>query len=391
MTRIIVVKFIETFLKYPLSILVLGIGMATAVYIPFYAFGQETQYFYGATMMVAVNDTIDSYRNNKLIRIYRKEVNEVLAEEIWGLLETDVFLHKVIDRIDLNNPELQTSLSGRRQKLVDELRENIEIAVIDNDRANNKLFFSVVTENPEFSKAVIFAFYDAYIDEKKSQGAVSEQQIYQTFNHILESKEERRELVVGELTEYLEQHPKEDFFRRRDIEQLEISLIERELDDLNEDIQFFEDIIYVYDFNTVTSDQSVEETYILFDTGILPWLIYQRPGLITALTYWAVYVAVACGTLLVIFFVFDQTIIFPLDITQITDLPILTITALEPDPDRKWYQFVRRRKTPTPIVWAWSEFDDDDSRKIKRKPLPAPVSARRAATENRSETLKTIS
>lgn len=391
MTRIIVVKFIETFLKYPLSILVLGIGMATAVYIPFYTFGQETQYFYGATMMVAVNDTIDSYRNNKLIRIYRKEVNEVLAEEIWGLLETDVFLHKVIDRIDLDNPELRTSLSGRRQMLVDDLRENIEIAVIDNDRANNKLFFSVVTENPEFSKAVVFAFYDAYIDEKKAQGAVSEQQIYQTFNHVLESKEERRELVVGELTEYLQEHPKDEFFRRRDIEQLEIFLIERELYELNRDIEYFEDIIYFYDFNTITSDRSVEETYILFDTGILPWLVYQRPGLVKALTYWAVYVAVACGTLLVVFFVFDQTIIFPLDITQITDVPILTMTALELDPDRKWYQFVRKRKPPTPIVWAWSEFDDSDSRKIKRKPLPAPVSARRSTRDKRSETLKTVS
>ena len=229
------------------------------------------------------------------------------------------------------------------------MRDNIQLQITGIRQV--AILSYMPTENS--AQQIITAVYEEYIAHQNETLGGSGRDLVEFMSIYLNAKTEQRDQVQAELEAYLLAHPEDPSFERREIEQTQISLLTTFLDDLVGDIDYTKDVLDLGFLLEDTSDRYFRETFLLLDDPF-------QPISMTSLTKKASNTAqgVAVGIVLSIlilglFVVFDRRITLPIDLYNITTLPILTMVPMEHVSQKQRYNIRERRKSLSRTLQQW--------------------------------------
>ena len=219
------------------------------------------------------------------------------------------------------------------------LRDNVELLQTGLTQVG------IVVTMPTYSSSidVVNVMYDEYLIHQVETFGGAGSDLVGFMSIYLDAKVRQLDQVNAELDAYLESHPEHPFYKRREIEEAQIALLVAARDDLIEDVEYTKDVL---DFGFLvegTSERYFKETFVLLDAPFEPVSLSTTTkkllNIIQGGAVGAFLSMLTIGPLMV----FDRRITLPLDLHNITDLPLLTMVEMEHDGQKRRYQFRTRR------------------------------------------------
>lgn len=339
MIRLIIIRICEALVRNiyliaaPIVIITFGVA--------YLQFTQTPSYLSGATIQIRYNREISRVIGYEKYGTSPKDPSERFLLEAYELLTTDAFVDKIIERAGFeafNGGPLSRSDTHTYREL---LRRNIQIQM----SGFNQVGVLAYMPTPELAQNVISAFYVEFVNhqietvDNSTNDLVDYMIIYQN------AKQAQKDLVEAELDAYLKAHPENEFFKRRDIEETQIFLMVRAIEDLDADIQFTKDWL---DYGYLVEDSAeryFQETFVLLDAPFQPVsmtsMSKKLSNTIQGIVAGFVLSLGIAGTLVI----FDRRVILPIDLQNVTDLPLLTMVGTEQPDQRQRYAFSVKRKS----------------------------------------------
>lgn len=339
MIRLIVIRIFESAVRNFYYII------APAIIIPTLVLGlqivKRPEYLSGATVQIRYNYEISRVIGYEKFPASPEDPSERMFAELWELLQTDAFIDKVIERVDFTDERGVSQISSSKSEQREFVRDNLQIQIT----GIRQVAVLAYMPTPTSAQQIITAIYDTYLEHQITTIGGSGSDLVEFMNIYLAAKSEQRDKVQAELEAYLDAHPEDPSFDRREIEISQISQLTTILDDLTGDIDYTKDVVDLGSLIEGTSERYFRETFILLDD---PFQAVSMTTLTKKLSN--VLQGVAVGVVLSIivlgvFVMFDQRITLPLDLNNATKLPLLTIVPKENASQRQRYNIKEKRKT----------------------------------------------
>ncbi|MFK7802954.1 MAG: hypothetical protein AB8G95_15085 [Anaerolineae bacterium] len=294
-----------------------------------------------------------------------KKAGERMVWELQELMETNAFVDRIISQVDFNDHTGSNPAARSRSEMREYLRDNIEFY----PTGFNQIAIIVYMPTYTSSIDVVNAIYDEFLVHQNESFGGTGRNLIDLISIFLDAKVAHRDLVNTELEAYLKTHPEHPFYKRREIEEAQIAIILKARDDLNKDIEKTNDILNVGYLVERSSERYFKETFVLLDAPFEPIPLNTIMEKITGVIQAAVLGVLASLLVLGLTIIFDRRITIPLDLKNVTDLPLLTMVSMETESQNQRYQFKRKKK---PLLQRrWKELQQRwDSNRPKTHPAP---------------------
>ncbi|MEM8856934.1 MAG: hypothetical protein AAGD96_01350 [Chloroflexota bacterium] len=337
MIRLIIIRICEALVRN--LILIISPAILVTLAVVALQITQSPSYLSGATVQIRYNREISRVIGYEKYEGSYWDPSELFVLESYELLRTDEFVDGIIERVgfeELNGAPLSRSDVLAIREL---LRDNFQI----DPAGMTQVGVLAYMPTPELAQDVILAFFDEYMAHQIETIGGSGEDLVEYMSIYKDAKETQKVLVEAELQEYLRTHPENPFFDRREIEQAQIFLLVSTIEDLDEDIQFTKDWL---DFGYLvenTADRYFEETFTLLDAPFpaisMTSTTKKISNIIQGAAAGVVLSVITAGVLVL----FDRRVILPLDLHNVTELPLLTMVATEKAHQKQRYAFVGKR------------------------------------------------
>jgi len=329
--RLALIRLLETYFQNPIAYLILPAILAVyGAYNIFTSF--EDEYVSGITIQIRPNELVQDLSLATDRSQSRFDTpSELMANEIWNLLDTDLFMTELIETVDYSKPEHYTSY---------QTREEIEESIIDGLQTitvnDNQIVIVMTYINADIAFALIENIYALYVDRKISDVIVDIQGASSTIDALVANAERQKLAIEEELSLYLETHPEPIDTRldRREIEQLQIDRLEQALARVTE--QHF-DALAIRDeteLTEVTTESSIRQSYIVLDGPISPIELTSTTDRIIALALYPLAgLGISFGIMFFIAF-FNQRVLVPLDAQNSTKLPVIGVVEFDTEREK---------------------------------------------------------
>ncbi|MEM9773089.1 MAG: hypothetical protein AAF902_00815 [Chloroflexota bacterium] len=338
MIRLIIIRIFEALVRN--IYLIIAPAIIVTVAVVYLQLTQTPSYLSGATVQIRYNREISRVIGYEKYGASPEDPSERFVQEGYELIRTDAFIDKIIDRAgfeEFNDGPLTRSDIVEIREL---LRDNIQLQ----ETGFTQVGVLAYMPFPELAQNVITAFYIEFVNHQIETIGNSTDDLVDYMVIYRDAKQAQKELVEAELDAYLKAHPENQFFNRREIEETQIFLLVSTIEDLDNDLQFTKDWL---DFGYLvedTADRYFEETFVLLDAPFHPVSMTSMSKKLSNMIQGAVIgvvlsILVAGGLV-----IFDRRVILPLDLQNVTDLPLLTMVATEKAHQKQRYAFARKRK-----------------------------------------------
>ena len=337
MIRLIIIRFSESIARNFFLIITPAI-VVTLVAIALQFF-QKPQFLSGAAVQIRYNHEISKVIGYEKFETNPADPAERMIWELQELLQTDVFVDKIIDRVDFTDHTGVNPISNRRSDMREYIRDNVELLQTGLTQVG------IVVTMPTYTSSVdvVNAIYDEYLTHQVETFGGTGRDLVEFMSIYLDAKVRQRDQVNAELDAYLKSHPEHPFYKRREIEEAQIALLVAARDDLTEDIEYTKDILDLGFLVEGTSERYFKETFILLDAPFEPVpLSTTTKKLSNIIQGGAVGVFLSILTI-GLFAMFDRRVTLPLDLKNTTDLPLLTMVEMEKDGQKQRYKFRTKR------------------------------------------------
>lgn len=328
MVRLASIRLLEAFFRAPLfyflPALLMGIlGVAMLV-------GEKPNFITVATIYIQPNETLASITTgenfNELPFI---NLSEIAAAEINGLIQSEVFLNEVLQKIDLSQPEYAISAmaSGNQRQLWRYLQENTTAYVA------GELQVDVVLMNESPDLAVDFGkeLFTAYVDHKIQTRLQDTRESSRLIQDIL--AQERRQIVAieQEYEAYLASHPAPQTLglNRPDIEEEQIARLQQALDAAYQ--RYNEALGEADSLQRIESstENVIQQTYLLIDAPFDPFELTSTREKLKNLAQYVLLGGAAGFLLLVAVALLNRRLLLPIDVVNGLGLPVLALVQYD--------------------------------------------------------------
>lgn len=326
MIRLIILRILESYFQhrwlYLLPIVVLGLA-GTA-----YEFIREPEYITGGTLYVKKESFLAS-----LTSVRDSDAGwwvtpaELTVAEISELMQTEAFMRSVI---------METDLAPRLDMDIDTVLETFEEArasIWMQAMGDNQIFIGGLNTDPNVAFQLVNTTIENYVQWKINADLIDSQGAQEFFDGLIVEYQADIDEIHGQLEAYLASHPEPVRGERPDLEELEISRLESELDMAEKRMSKALDKDEDARLAASQAESDARQTYLIIDAPYLP----DAPN--TSLTTKAVNIIVfgVIGAVLSVVgiavgAVLDRSFRFPVDVHQTVNLPVLTtVPDLTPD------------------------------------------------------------
>lgn len=354
MIRLIIIRISESIARNFIAIITPAI-IVTGLVIALQFF-QSPQYLSGVTIQIRYNREISKVIGYEKFETNPADPSERMVQELYELLQTDEFVNKLINRVDLTDHTGANPISNRRSTIREYIRDNVQII------PNGFTQIGIIATMPTYTSAtdIVSAIYDEYVIHQIETFGGTGRDLIDFMTIYLDAKTGQLDRVNAELDAYLKAHPEHPFYKRREIEEAQIALLVSARDDLVEDIDYIEGNL---DFGTLvegTSERYFKETFVLIDAPFEPVSLSTTSKKISNIIQGSAAGVVLSIITMGLFVLFDRRITLPLDIQNTTDLPLLTMVTMEKRSgvQRRWFAF-RQKRAP-----RWARLRDKIRRTI---------------------------
>ncbi|MFK7804085.1 MAG: hypothetical protein AB8G95_20800 [Anaerolineae bacterium] len=341
MIRLIIIRFIETIARN--FVVIIAPAIIVTLLFAVLQVIKKPQYLSGATVQIRYNDEISKVIGYEKFETDPKDPSERMVWELQELMQTDAFVDKIIAQVDFKDHNGVNPVANTQSEMREYLRDNVQFLITGLTQIGILVYMPTYTSSIDVTNAI----YDLYLTHQIETFGGTGRDLVEFMTLYLDAKTNQRDLVNAELSAYLKSHPEHPFYKRREIEEAQISLLITARDDLTSDIEYTEDILDLGFLVEGTSDRYFKETFILLDAPFEPVPMTTKTKKITGVIQGAVlgtFLSIVTIGLLVIF---DRRITLPLDLLNITDLPLLTMIEMEEDKQKQRYNFRHKRKPIT--------------------------------------------
>ncbi len=330
MIRLVLLRLLESYFRhrwlYFLPIIIMA-GIATYVFL-------DTKPVYISRGVLYVQkesllSTLTTVRDDGFTWVTPADAT---VSEIEELLETDAFVSAVLQQTDI---EANKKPDQDLDDLIDELRDSLWVQTLGK---NNLVLIGVALEEPEVTKQAVDAVTNSYLQWKINADREDSVAAQVFFVDLIEQRKAGLDEARSAMRTYLEQHPQPLRGERPDIEKLEVSRLQSEMD-LSE--KRLNDVLEKEENARLATNQAesdVRQTYFVIDAPKLP----DQPEISTSDALVGPIILVVVGIILSIVAIIGSSLIdrsfrFPIDVRHGIDLPVL---AQVPDvrAKRRWWQ-----------------------------------------------------
>lgn len=335
--RLIIIRFVETLVRNYLVIIAPAI-VATLLFAGLQVI-KKPQYLSGAVIKIRHNPEISKVIGYKKFDTNPKDVSERMLWELQELIQTDAFVDQIIDRVDFKDHNGVNPVANTQIEMREYLRDNIQFSMTGITQVGFVVYMPTYTSAIDVANSI----YDVYLDHQIETFGGSGRNLVDFMTVYLDEKTHQRDLVKEELSQYLKSHPEHPFYKRREIEEAQIALLTTALDDLTEDIEYTQEVLDLGFLVEGTSERYFKETFILLDAPFEPVEMTTNTSKITGVIQGAVIGLLLSIMTFGLLVIFDRRITLPLDLINITDLPLLTMIEMEQDKQKQRYNFKKKR------------------------------------------------
>lgn len=318
MIRLIILRILESYFRhrwlYFLPIILMGIAGIVYVIV------RPPNYMSGGSLYVKQESflaSLTSVRNSDAG--WWVTPAESTVGEISDLLLTDAFLRSVISKTDLA-PNLDLDPDTVYQTFVT-AREAIGLE----EMGDNQIFIGARHTDPNVAFQLVDGVIENYIQWKINADLVDSAAAQAFFSTIIQQYGEDVDRIHNELQAYLQGHPEPVRGDRPDLEQLEITRMESQLDLAEKRYSKALDKDEEAQLAASQAESDARQTYVLIDAPYVP----DTPD--TSKTQKAISIIVfgIIGTVISVVgiavgAVLDRSFQFPLDVHMALNLPVLT-------------------------------------------------------------------
>ena len=330
MIRLVLLRLLESYFRhrwlYFLPIIIMA-GIATYVFLD-----TKPVYISRGVLYVQKESLLSSLTTVRDDGFTWVTPADATVSEIEELLETDAFVSAVLQQTDI---EANKKPNQTLDDLIDELRDALWVQTLGK---NNLVLIGVAFEKPEITKQAIEALTNSYLQWKINADREDSVAAQVFFVDLIEQRKVGLDEARSTMRAYLEQHPQPLRGERPDIEKLEVSRLQSEMD-LSE--KRLNDVLEKEENARLATNQAesdVRQTYFVIDAPKLP----DKPEISTSDALVGPIILVVVGIILSIVAIvgsalIDRSFRFPIDVRHGIDLPVL---AQVPDirEKRRWWQ-----------------------------------------------------
>ena len=324
MIQLAIIRILETYFRNPILYVV------PAVLLVFYGVldtfilsaAVQDQFVTGMTIHVRPNELIQNISSaSDRSQSTFVTSSELMANEIWNLLDTKPFMDKLIDQVDFTKEEHFTQYGNDYDKIGESIINSLQTIKL----TDNQIVLVITYENYDIALELMSTLFDLYIERKIETALIDTETASGAIDVIVENYAAQRDIIENELRLYLESHPAptDISLSRREIEMVQIERLEEALSLADEQFDNAKSQSENTTLATSTIESSVRQTYIIIDGPISPIPITSTiDKLLGLVIFGGLGAALSVGSLLAVAF-FNQRIMVPLDATTATQLPLL--------------------------------------------------------------------
>ena len=324
MIKLAIIRILETYFRNPIlyivpSVLLVFYGVLDTFVL---STAVQDQFVTGMTIHVRPNELIQniSAASDRSQSSFVTS-SELMANEIWNLLDTKPFMSELITRVDFTKEEHATQYGNDYEEIGESILSSLQTIKL----TDNQIILIITYENYDLATELMNNLFNLYIERKIERALEDTGNAAGALNALVESYATQRNTIEEELRLYLESHPApEDIsLTRRQIETVQIERLE---DALSRADELFDNTVSQSEetsLATSTIESSIRQTYIIIDGPISPIPITSTVDKLFGLViFGGLGAALSLGSLLAVAF-FNQRIMVPLDARNTTQLPVL--------------------------------------------------------------------
>jgi len=325
--QLALIRILETYFRNPILYLIPAISLTIFGLIATAVSSTKDQYVTGMTIHIRPNELIQKI-SISTDRSQSEFVtsSQLMASEMWGLLDTKPFMDELIERAEFDKPEHWTPYDNN-ESIGDSILNGFQTIVL----TDNQIVLIMTYENYDLTAVLLAEIFDMYLDHKINIALEDTANANRTLVALVDNYEEQRNLIEAELRAYIETHPAPEDISlvRRDIEIHQIERLETALYRADESYADAKNRSDATSLATTTIESSVVQSYIIIDSPIDPVPI---TGTVDRLRGAILLSGAGIGlsiVLLILVSFLNQRIMVPLDAANTTNLPILIMVAYD--------------------------------------------------------------
>lgn len=331
MIRLAIVRILETYFRNPITYLILPALLTVyGAYNTFTTF--EDEYVSGITIQIRQNELVQDLSLATDRSQSRFDTpSELVANEVWNLLDTDPFMTELIETIDYSKPEHYTS-HQTREEIEDSIFNGLQTIPL----SDNQVVIVMTYNNPDIAFSLIENIYALYVDRKISDAIIDTESASNTIDMLVASSEKQKLAIEEELRVYLETHPEPADSRldRREVEQFQIDRLQQALERVTGQYYDALSLKDETDLTEITLESTIRQSYIVIDGPISPIELTSTTDMIISIALFGIAGSIlSFGALFCIAF-FNQRIMVPLDAKNSSQLPIIGVIEFDKEKEK---------------------------------------------------------
>jgi uncharacterized protein involved in exopolysaccharide biosynthesis len=316
MVRLILIRLLESYFRHRwLYLLPIVLMMGAAfTYISF----QEPLYKTEGVLHVSRDSLISTLTIGTNSGLAWVTPAEEKTREIKDLLETDAFIRAIISQTDL-----ESEMSGGQEN-IKQVLSDVRDAVWVNPGGINQLVVSASYKDPQITHQLVNAVVDNYVNWQINVQLTESANAQEFFTDLTQDYKSDLEYAQQELDAYLMSHPEPERGSRSQIEQVQISRLESEVQMAGERYATTIGKEELARLATIQAENTIKQSYFLVDAPKVPTSPESslRSIAVSALIFIVVGVLIS-GTGIVGGALMDRSFRVPLDVNQVLNLPVV--------------------------------------------------------------------
>jgi uncharacterized protein involved in exopolysaccharide biosynthesis len=316
MVRLILIRLLESYFHhrwlYLLPILLM-MGIATA-----YIFLQTPLYLAGGVLHVQTDNLINTLTVGSNTNFSWATPAEQKTREISDLLSTDAFVRAIISETDL-----ESQMSGGPD-VISSIIDDVRKAVWVTPAGDNQLLVAASYEDPNITYQLVTALVDTYVNWQINVELTESANAQKFFADLAQEYKSDLEIARQEFDNYLLTHTEPERGTRPQIEQIQISRLEGEVNLASERYASSIDKEETARLAIIQAESTIQQSYFLIDAPKVPTSaeVSRKSQVVTAAIFVIIGVIIS-GIAIVGNALLDRSFRVPLDINQILNLPVL--------------------------------------------------------------------
>lgn len=316
MFRLILIRLLESYFRhrwlYFLPI-VLMVGVAAA-----YILLQTPLYLTGGILHVQTDNLINTLTLGSNSNFSWTTPAEQKTREIGDLLNTDAFVRAIVSQTDL-----ESEMSGGPNAIAKVL-DDVRNAVWVTPAGDNQLLVAASYEDPNITYQLVTALVDTYVTWQINVELTESANAQKFFTDLAQEYKSDLEIARQEFDNYLLTHSEPERGTRPQIEQIQISRLEGEVNLASDRYASSIEKEELARLAIIQAESTIQQSYFLIDAPKIPTSAeVSKKSLVVTATIFVMIGVIISGVAIVGNALLDRSFRVPLDINQILNLPVL--------------------------------------------------------------------